>query len=88
MNTNKTVAAEIRQAAIQWAESGRKSFKGEADMLDAYRKDAADLKALAKLVSEGSLLAARNHASHLDTIVRDEIPESFFKLLEDSNIEW
>lgn len=88
MSTNKTVAADIRKAATEWLAGGLKSFKGDKSMTSAYRKDAADLKMLAKLVAAGTLTYARDKAAGLDTIVRDEIPESFFTLLADNNIEW
>ena len=88
MSTDKIVAKEIRKAASEWLARGRKSFKGDQHMIDTYRNDAASLRSVAKLVSMGALTAARDSAARLDTIIRDEIPESFFKLLEIHNIQW
>jgi len=52
-----------------------------------YRSDAKDLMKVAKLVTAGRIQAARD-AAGLDTIVRDQLPESFFELLKKHDIAW
>lgn len=88
MSTDALVAKDIREAAKSWLASGLESFKGEADMISGYRQDGRDLRAIAKLVREGKLKAAANAVHMLDTIVRDEVPDSFFALLKARGIEW
>jgi hypothetical protein len=60
----------------------------DPDMMEAGRTDAADLRRVASLVRSNELKEASAVASDLDTIVRDELPESFFRLLEKNNVRW
>jgi hypothetical protein len=87
------VSKEIESIAQQWLKDheerwGDKSAKPDPSMVKTGRNDAADLSEIAKLVFAGKLQNARNAGAHLDTIVRDELPDSFFKLLEQNNVKW
>lgn len=88
MSTDDAVAKDIREAAKRWLEGGLKSFKDDPDMIKGYRQDGRDLRAIATLVRNGHIRAAVTAVQHLDTIVRDEVPESFFSLLKVHGIEW
>lgn len=81
----RDVAVEIRAAARAWAERA----EGEDDPSQArmYRSDAKDLGKVANLVQAGRIQAARD-AAGLDTIVRDQLPQSFFDLLEKHGVAW
>jgi len=70
--TLEKVAVKIESAAARWDS----------------RADAADLCAVAAFVRHGNLNAAVDRAAELDTIVRDELPKSFFKLLKAEGLEW
>jgi len=52
------------------------------------RHDAADLAAVAALVRQGRFGHAVDRAWSLDTIIRDELPKSFFRLLKDEGVPW
>lgn len=86
----RQVAAEIRAAARAWE---KRADEGDVDDDDdprdakMYRSDARDLRKIARLVDEGHIQRARSAAS-LDTIVRDQLPQSFFDLLEQHGVAW
>lgn len=70
--SREKVAVKIESAAARWDS----------------RADAADLCAVAAFVRQGNLNAAVDRAGELDTIVRDELPKSFFKLLKAEGVDW
>ena len=76
----------IREAASRYLASGKKAFKGEADMLKVYSNDAKDLREVAKLLREGKVKDAYRKAQYLDTLVRDVIPESPWRFMGRSMI--
>lgn len=87
------VSKEIDSIAQQWLKDheerwGEKSAKPDHSMVKTGREDAADLGEIAKMVFAGKFKAARDAGASLDTIVRDELPDSFFKLLEQNNVRW
>jgi hypothetical protein len=84
------VADAIVIAADGWMKWHEEKWGGGADpsMVEAGKLDAADLRHVASLVRENKLTAARTSAANLDTIVRDELPQTFFQLLEDNGVEW
>ena len=82
----REVAREIRTAARTWLE--RANEEGALSTLAAiYRSDAADLMKIAHLVDEGKIQRARDEAN-FDTIVRDQLPNSFFDLLKKHDVNW
>lgn len=87
------VSKEIDSIAQKWLKDheerwGEKSAKPDPSMVKTGREDAADLGEIAKMVFAGKFKAARDAGASLDTIVRDELPDSFFKLLEQNNVRW
>jgi hypothetical protein len=82
------VAGDIVARAERWNEGGKKSSKGDKKMLECYRNDRKDLKAVARLVARGKLREARDAAAELDTIVRDELPDTFFTVLKTNGVQW
>jgi hypothetical protein len=87
------VSKEIDSIAQQWLKDheerwGEKSAKPDPSMVKTGQDDAADLGEIAKMVFAGKFKAARDAGASLDTIVRDELPDSFFKLLEQNNVRW
>lgn len=81
----KDIAAEIHEAAKKWEKDhktrwGAESKDPDPSMVKSGMQDAQDLREVAELLSRGALLEARAKAWSLDTIVRDEIPNSFFNL--------
>jgi len=83
------VAKEIESAAQKWLTDHEERWGGkDPSMVETGRKDASDLRDIAKLLRAGNFKAARNSAASLDTIVRDELPRSFFYLLEANGVSW
>ena len=81
----RQVAVEIRAAARAWED--RADDDADPGLARVYRSDAKDLRKVARLVDAGRIQKARD-AAGLDTIVRDQLPESFFELLEKHNVRW
>ena len=84
------VSEEINQAAKNWEKEHEDTWGGGRDpsMIEAGKADAADLRHVASLVQSNQLKAARDVAANLDTIVREELPKCFFKLLEKNGVRW
>lgn len=89
MITNKSVAEELQGIASSWEQWHVESW-GDEDprMVDVGKDDARDIRHIAELVRRNRLHSAAREAAGLDTIVRDELPDSFFKLLKLNSIEW
>lgn len=81
----RKVATEIRNAAREWAE--RADGEDDPHLASTYRSDAEDLRKVARLVDDGRFRRARD-AAGLDTIVHDQLPESFFDLLKKHGVAW
>lgn len=81
----RQVAAEIRAAARAWAD--RADDDDDAHLARVYRSDAKGLMKVARLVDEGRIQRARD-AAGFDTIVRDQLPQSFFDRLEKHDVAW
>ncbi len=84
------VSEAILEVADNWVKDHEKNWGGGKDpaMVKVGHADAEDLRGVASLVQRNLLKEARNEANHLDTIVREELPESFFRLLEKNNVRW
>lgn len=77
------VAEAIDQAADKWEKDHIESWSGkDPSMVDTGKQDAQDLKRVAQLVRENKLKEARLAGDSLDTIVRDELPRSFYHLYD------
>jgi len=82
----RQVASEIRTAARAWEERGDSEY--DVSLVKMYRSDAKDLRKIASLVDVGRIQRARDAAASLDTFVRDQLPQSFFDLLEKHGVAW
>lgn len=80
----REVAREIREAARVWEAN---ADEDDRDMANIYRSDAKELMRVAQLVDAGRIQKARD-ACNMDTIVRDQLPNSFFDLLEKHDVQW
>jgi ketosteroid isomerase-like protein len=81
----RQIASEIRTVARDWAANAED--EDDPSMVRMYRSDAEDLRKVAQLVDEGDIQGARDAAS-LDTQVREQLPQSFFDLLERCEVAW
>jgi len=81
----REIAREIRKAAREWGTSWDDT--GDTEMIECHREDARDLMRVARLVDAGRIQAASN-ACNIDTVVRDQLPRSFFDLLEKHDVSW
>ena len=60
--------------------------KGDDEIANkVYAKDRKDLREVLHYFQEGNLKKAYNKASYLDTIVRDVIPNSVWRILENNH---
>jgi len=84
--TGKEAAKLIRQAAMKWKSSGYANFPNDKKMRDAYDKDACDLYAVSYWIDKGDNKEAAKQAYHLDTVVRDCIPQPAWDYLEKFNL--
>jgi hypothetical protein len=76
----KKMAALVNDAADVWEEEhienwGPGSKSPDGCMVVAGKTDADDLRAIAKLILAKNKIAAAQNSDHLDTIVRDHIPD-------------
>lgn len=81
--TAKRVAWDLRNAA-----KGQRQLMRRINLPDTAQLDYADLRVIAEFVEGGYYHAARDRAARLDTAVRDELPKSFFALLEQNGVRW
>ena len=85
-STVTKVVDEIQATASRWEVKAQ--LNADWVLYNFYKEDADDFRRVAKLVQEGKLHDARRAARQLDTAVREALPDSFFDLLEDNDIEW
>lgn len=86
--TNSKQAADvIDEAADRWMAMGKKHFSHDKHMMDAYRKDSADLKSIASILRSGKVTIAFGDACNLDTIVRECIPNSAWEWMKEKSQE-
>ena len=57
--------------------------RGEEDLADAYFSDARDLKRVLEAIKAGDFDTAAKIAFSLDTIVREQIPDSIYCFLRE-----
>lgn len=74
--TNQEAAKTLRTAASEFLASGLKAFSDDKSMQQCYRSDGRDLRAIATLIRSGNIEQARRDINHLDTLVREVVPES------------
>lgn len=73
-------AHAIDQAARNWLK-GAYEDPDDKELLDLYKADAKELRAIAKLLRQGKEEKAAEKVMDLDTIVRDEIPSDVYDAL-------
>lgn len=73
---NETLLAEFVTAINNW-----RSDSKERSWRSVYAADRAELRKVLSLCRKGALATAYNEACRLDTIVRDEIPQSVWDVL-------
>ena len=79
------ISNEIEQfnnAIDAWKEA---SGNRDTELKKAYVADRKDLREVLHYFQEGNLKKAYNKASYLDTIVRDVIPNSVWRILENNH---
>jgi hypothetical protein len=57
--------------------------RGEEDLAEAYLDDARDLKRVLEAIKTGDFDTAAKIAFSLDTIVREQIPDSVYRFLQE-----
>jgi hypothetical protein len=81
-----TVAAQIDSAADVWSTDG--PFDMYPELRQVHARDASDLREVAQHVRSGRMQEARDRAAGLDTVVREELPDGFFRLLAEFRVAW
>jgi len=71
----KPWADAVRETAEEWNASHKRQWPDDVSMRKTGRQDASDLKKIARMIETGKLDAARAAIRHLDTIVRDAMPQ-------------
>ncbi len=66
---------QFRQSIESWERHGRQAGQdGDVELSAAYGEDAAELRAILRLIETGALHEAAEAIDCLDTLVRDQIP--------------
>lgn len=73
--TDETAAGKVYDAAIKRFNRSHELFLGDVEMLKVQTSDYLDLVKIANLINAGEILTAMKKIYHLDTEVRDEIPQ-------------
>lgn len=76
------IASEIDRAAERWGDRAYDPGTTDSEMRRAYLSDAADLHRIASAFRHGNDHEAFTRGERLDTIVRDQLPDSFWKLVQ------
>jgi hypothetical protein len=80
--TNSQCAKEIAKAAKLWLSNVKdRAVRSDVDLADCYRSDAKALREIATLLRQNKHTDAVKKAEHLDSIVRDIIPENCWRHL-------
>lgn len=71
------------EAAIEnWRKYGTRSKKeGDAEMAKLHERDVRDLQGILQLIRSGNYTRAQGRIDNLDTLVRDQIPVSIYKVV-------
>ena len=86
----KEYGKRMRVISTMYLNKSTKNFfkdQWEEDDIEMLYKDAAGLSMIGQYMLEGNLDAAYSLASDLDTLVRDEIPNSIWNYLEKYTVE-
>lgn len=86
-NTPEIVATDIDLVATNWNDRHKGTWPDNESMLLTGAQDAEDLRKVAGLVRENKFRDAAIYGRGLDTIVRETLPESFYKLLERNKVK-
>lgn len=70
---------DFNKAIRAWKDNG--SFKNDKGMLACYKKDRADMRKIVTMLKKGQFSEAGEAMWGLDTIVRDQIPNSVYDLV-------
>ena len=71
---------QFRQSIESWERHRREAGRdGDAELAAAYGEDAADLRAILRLIETGSLHEAAEAIDCLDTLVRDQLPQRLYE---------
>lgn len=75
------VAKALENAADGWVQDHEEWFEDDPSMIAVAREDAQTFYEAAALLRGGNLKAGARKALHVDTIVRDLIPEDSYRQL-------
>jgi hypothetical protein len=76
------IVSDLRRSADAWeAEAQHPRHRSDPQMLQAYQSDARDLRRIADDFERGEDHRAFEAGRHLDTIVRDQLPQAFWDLI-------
>ena len=76
------IVSDLRRSADAWeAEAQHPRHRSDPQMLQAYQSDARDLRRIADDFERGEDHRAFKAGRHLDTIVRDQLPQAFWDLI-------
>ena len=75
-------ALKLKAVADKYLAWNQESFSGDAKMLACGEKDYADLMSIALMIEsdEFNTIAIRKSIRHLDTFIRDYIPDNIYDL--------
>jgi len=86
----KEYGKRMKVISMMYLNKSTKTFFGgqwEEDDVELLYNDAANLAMIGQYLIEGNINAAYNLASELDTLVRDEIPNSVWNYLQKFTID-
>ena len=86
----KEYGKRMKVISVMYLNKSTKIFFGgqwQEDDIAMLYEDAADLAMIGQYLIEGNINAAYNLASDLDTLVRDEIPNSVWNYLQKFTID-
>lgn len=86
----KEYGKRMKDISVKYLNKSTKSFFGgqwEESDIELLYQDAANLSIIGQYMIEGNFDAAYGLASELDTLVRDEIPNSIWNYLQKYTVE-
>ena len=81
INIELDITKEVEQfndSIAAWKDNG----EGDINLKKVYAQDRKDLREVLRCLKKGYLKTAYDRASFLDSIVRGQIPDSVWKILE------
>ncbi len=77
---------QFRQSIESWERQGQEAGRDrDVELAARYAGDAADLRAILRLIEAGALHEAGEAIDCLDTLVRDQIPQYLYEKVVQSN---